>query len=84
MKLAFIESLMPSSELLKASAIMEPRAAVCTVTVEPPSLALSFGARDFFPPFWGAGVPTNFHTSVVFLSSFEDFSLPLTSEVGVG
>ena len=83
-KPAFIESLRPSNELSRASAITEPRAASFKVRVELPSLAPSFGAWDFFPPFWGADVLTDFHTSVVFLSSFEDFSLPLISEVGVG
>ena len=62
----------------------EPRAAAFKVTFELPSLALSFDAKDFFPPFWEVDVPTDFRTSVVFLSSFEDFSLPLASKVEVG
>ena len=61
----------------------KPWAATFKVIAELPSLALSFGARDFFPPFWGADVPADFRTSFVLLSSLEDFSLPLTSEIGV-
>ena len=76
MKPAFIES-------LRASAISEPRAAAFKVIVELPSLALSFGGSDFFQPFWEADVPAGFGTSFVLLSSLEDFSLPLTSEIGV-
>ena len=72
------------NELFRASAITEPRAAAFNIIAELPLLPLSFGARDFFLPFWGADVATDFCTSVVFLSSFEDFSLSLTSEVGVG
>ena len=69
---------------MRASAITELRVAAFKVTFELPLLALSFDARDFFPPFREVDVPPDFRTSVVFLSSFEDFSLPLALEVGDG
>ena len=83
MKPAFIESLRPSNELLRASARAEPRAAAFKVIFDLPLLVLSFGAGSFFPPFCEAEVPADFRTSFEPCSSLEGFSSPLTAEVGV-
>ena len=82
-KPAFIESLRPSNELLRASAITEPRAAAFKSMLELPSLVLSFGRIGVFPPFWETDVPADFLASFVLLSSLEDFSLPLAAEAEV-
>ena len=74
-KLAFIESLRPWNELFRASAITEPRDAAFEVIVELLSLALSFGARDFFLPFRGADIPADFHTWFMLLSSLRGILL---------
>ena len=69
---------MPSNELFRASAKIEPRAVAFKGEPELPSSFDAGAVVIHFPPFGNGGFAEDLRISFQLRSSFEDFSFPLT------